>query len=348
MAAENFYAACSVDRAAEKRKDDAWLKERLSSESTIFLPMWKLNNLVAVPAEAGKAPVPVFWSVHEYAPFLASEKAPVPVFLGLMRNEDRAVFTIDLSDVAKEPPCPILDSKPYSWDSPTLSTAQHTFADLRTLGPLMDADNAALLGAARGLMAWASVSSHCSKCGSTTALTEAGHARECLSCKTKYYPRTDPAVIMLITCGEYCLLGRQHRWPPGRYSALAGFVEPGESLEDAVTRESWEEASIKIERPTIQYHSSQPWPFPCSLMIGFYARLPAVVPPPPPVADGEELEDCRWFHHSYIREQILQENDSNREATATTTGEHSDIKNFRLPGPYAIARRLVDDWLLSV
>jgi NAD+ diphosphatase len=162
----------------------------------------------------------------------------------------------------------------------------------------------------------------CSVCGEPTDAAEAGYVRICPSCGATHHPRTDPVVIMLVTDGDRVLLGRQARWPPGRYSALAGFVEPGETLEEAVAREVREEAGVEVRDP--HYVSSQPWPFPSSLMLGFTAEY----------AGGEaatrddELEDVRWFSRSEL--EVIRAGRSD---------------GLGLPPPIAIARRLIDGWL---
>jgi NAD+ diphosphatase len=179
-----------------------------------------------------------------------------------------------------------------------------------------------LLAHAAALLHWHRAHPRCSRCGAPTELTEAGYSRTCPACGAVHHPRTDPVVIMLVVDGDRALLGRQARWPPGRWSALAGFVEPGESLEEAVAREVREEADVRVD--AIAYRSSQPWPFPTSLMLGFTARY----------AGGEatardgELEGIRWF--------------SRRELDAM---RHGDAGGLFLPPPDAIARRLVDAWL---
>jgi NAD+ diphosphatase len=142
-------------------------------------------------------------------------------------------------------------------------------------------------------------------------------------CGAEHHPRTDPVVIMLVHDGDRALLGRQATWPSGRYSALAGFVEPGESLEEAVAREVLEETSVQVE--DVVYRSSQPWPFPASLMLGFFARYAGGEPT---VSDGE-LDDVRWF--------------SRAELEATVRGD----TDFHVPPPLAIARRLIDEWLAA-
>jgi NAD+ diphosphatase len=230
------------------------------------------------------------------------------VLLG--QEDETAVFALDLS--ALETP----------FDSLALDAAQYKFLDLRAFGALLDRRDGSLLAYAKAMMHWHSRHRFCGVCGSPTVPVEAGHVRHCTNaaCKTSHFPRTDPAVIMLVTDGENCLLGRQKIWPAGMYSTLAGFVEPGESLEEAVAREVYEEAGIEID--CVTYHSSQPWPFPASIMLGFHAAAKTR----DIRVDGAELEDARWFSRDWLRRT-------------------EDGPEFRKPRKDSIARRLLEDWL---
>lgn len=156
---------------------------------------------------------------------------------------------------------------------------------------LLPAEDAGLLGYARGMVLWRARHRFCGTCGATTLAAKGGHVLICTnpSCRHEHFPRTDPAIIVLVSDGERALLGRQASWPVGRYSTIAGFVEPGESLEDAVAREVFEETGIQVDQ--IEYHSSQPWPFPSSLMLGFTAHaLTTQIH-----RRDDELEDAQWF-----------------------------------------------------
>jgi len=185
---------------------------------------------------------------------------------------------------------------------------------LREAAARLSQEEGGIAAYAAGLLNWHRRHPHCSVCGARTAMAEAGHVRACPACGAQHHPRTDPVVIMLVTGGDRVLLGRQASWPAGRYSALAGFVEPGESLEEAVAREVREEAGVEIRAP--RYIASQPWPFPSSLMLGFFAEHASGEPH---VRDAE-LEDVRWF-------------------------ERGELADTVLPPPLAIARRLIDRWL---
>ena len=169
--------------------------------------------------------------------------------------------------------------------------------DLRTLaveGALPQAEIAALAHA-RSYLHWHAVNRFCGRCGGVVLPLRGGVSRKCQSCGTEHFPRVDPVVIMLAIDGERCLLGRQPRFVPGMYSALAGFLEPGETIEEAVRRETKEEAGIRIG--TVAYHSSQAWPFPSSLMIGCHAEAISTEVE----RDAAELEDCRWFEREEVR-----------------------------------------------
>lgn len=199
----------------------------------------------------------------------------------------------------------------------TLAPPGTVFEELRPLLPLQSPDEAQLLAYARALTVWRSRQRHCGVCGYPTEPRNAGHVLVCTnpSCKSEFFPRIDPAVIVLVTDGSQALLGRQASWPAGRYSALAGFVEPGESLEEAVSREVEEETGVQVRE--VNYFASQPWPFPASLMLGFHAYASAGE-----VRLDGELEDARWFRLDELR--------------AAPT--------ILLPPPHTIARRLIEAW----
>ena len=193
---------------------------------------------------------------------------------------------------------------------------------LRAAAAVLPHADAGLAAHAAALVNWHRRHRHCSVCGAPTAVADGGIVRRCASCGTDHHPRTDPVVIMLVTDGDRVLLGRQPTWPEGRYSALAGFVEPGESLEEAVAREVREEAGVEVGPP--EYVASQPWPFPSSLMLGFTA--PWVSGEPRRI--DEELEDVRWF---------------DRADVAAAVEEREGL--LGLPPRFAIARRLLETWL---
>jgi NAD+ diphosphatase len=196
--------------------------------------------------------------------------------------------------------------------------------DLRSLAVegALPPEHLGALAQARSLCNWHARHRFCSVCGNPTVVRNGGYRRDCPVCSAEHFPRTDPVVIMLSVDGERCLLGRQQRFAPGMYSCLAGFVEPGETIEDAVRRETAEEAGITVGR--VRYYSSQPWPFPSSLMIGCHAEALSTEVTP----DEAELEDCRWFPRS--------------EVLAMLAGEHA--QGIKCPPPIAIAHRLIRAW----
>lgn len=204
----------------------------------------------------------------------------------------------------------------------TLPTATAR-AEARAVLSLLGRGDAPLFAAALSLANWHLRHGFCAVCGSPSAIFRGGWARRCPSCNSEHYPRVDPVVIMLATHGDRLLLGRQPQYPPGRYSALAGFVEPGETFEAAVARELEEEAGIAVEG--VRYLASQPWPFPSSLMIGCTATALGEKL----TIDRDELDDARWFTHA--------------EVAAALAGDPS--ASFIAPPPFAIARTLLDHWL---
>jgi NAD+ diphosphatase len=195
-------------------------------------------------------------------------------------------------------------------------------AGLREAATELPADEAALAAYAGSLLSWHRRHRFCANCGRPTELADGGHERHCPACDAHHFPRIDPVVIVRVVGGERLLLGRQAHWPEGRFSVLAGFVEPGETLEEAVRREVREESSVAVTE--VGYVASQPWPFPSSLMIGFHAVADGTANPSP--GDGE-LSEVRWFERGEL------------EAAVAGSGD------LRLPPPYSISRRLIDGWL---
>jgi NAD+ diphosphatase len=300
MKAPNFYAAAGiVDRAGWRRKDPDWLAARLTDPESRFVPVWRSQNLVL--SLAGATPQAAFLQRHNVT---AEGEC---VLLGIV--EERAFFAVDLSHI--ETPLEALRG-----DLPL------EFTDLRRVGPLLARHEGSLLAYARGITYWHSRHRFCGVCGSATRSEEGGHVRRCTnpSCNAPHFPRTDPAVIMLVHDGDRCLLGRQRVWLAGMHSTLAGFVEPGESLEEAVAREVEEETAIRVDQ--VAYHSSQPWPFPASIMLGFHARARTTEIR----VDHSELQDARWFDRAFLL-------------------THQDDDEFRMPRRDSIARRLIEDWL---
>jgi NAD+ diphosphatase len=307
---QNFYSDNGLDRADRLRGDTDWLAARLADPSSRFVPLWRTQSLFDPPPEqepGSGGPRAVMLEAAEAAALIA--RGGERIFLGL-DGEDRAYFALDLS---------ALDSPDHE---PALA-GRGSFADLRSFGPLLPRGEGAILAYARGMIWWHGRHRFCGVCGARTESRQGGFQRLCSNpdCGVAHFPRTDPAVIMLVhDGGDRCVLGRQKVWPPGMHSTLAGFVEPGESLEQAVAREVEEEVGIAVGEVT--YHSSQPWPFPSSLMLGFYARTgdrELRIHP-------EELEGARWFEREFLLAS-------------------PEDESFRLPRRDSIARRLIEDWL---
>jgi NAD+ diphosphatase len=290
----NPYTGSPLDRASALRADDAAIQDVLSDPLTRFVPVWQSRSLFR-PLAQGE-PLALF------PPALGVGEHPW-AFLG--RAHGAAYVAVDLS--ALEDPLPALPG------------VAGEFADLRTVGPGLPADHMAVLAHARGLMHWRARHRFCGVCGAACVPEQAGNQMHCTGCGTQHFPRTDPAVIMLVHQGDRALLGHSARFPNRvMYSTLAGFVEPGESLEEAVAREVKEETGVDVG--AVRYHSSQPWPFPASIMLGFYAEAVSEEI----TIDPAELVHARWF----------------------TKAEIADPKahGFALPRADSIARRLIEDW----
>ncbi|HEU4700827.1 MAG TPA: NAD(+) diphosphatase [Gemmatimonadales bacterium] len=308
------YTGGRLDRAGARRHDAGWLAALRAHPAARVVPVWREKNLVADTAGAPRAA----WLPAPHAAALAPADAwPL---LGL--DGDTPVFALDLS---------ALDAERLAERVAALAPGAE-FVDLRQVGAAMAADDAALLAYARGLAAWHRRSGFCGACGNPTTVEQAGHMRRCTdpACKAEIYPRTDPAVIMLVErpagggAPAQCLLARHTRLPARVWSTLAGFVEPGESLEEAVAREVLEETGVRVGR--VAYRGSQPWPFPASLMVGYRARAETTAV----TLDRAELAEARWFTAAELAE----------------FGEWGDEgARARLPRRDSIARTLITDWV---
>jgi NAD+ diphosphatase len=322
MRPPNYYAHNEFERAGLRRRDPEWIRDSVLHPASVFVPVWRTQNLVieiegAEPRAAllaVEAVGSVLGGLDDVEERLAHGQI---VFLGV--HEERAHFALDVSAI--EAPLDAVRSPALA--AAGIAEAGVRFADLRQLAGRLERGEGALLAFARAMLFWHSRHRFCGVCGSPTRSEEAGHMRRCTDaeCHAMHFPRTDPAVIMLVVDGDRALLGRNKNFPlPGMYSTLAGFVEPGESLEGAVAREVREEAGIVVG--AVHYHSSQPWPFPANIMLGFYAEA---VSTEVSLDDGE-LADARWFERDWLL-------------------SHEDDDSFRLPRRDSIARRLIEDWL---
>lgn len=238
----NLLSGPYIDRVAHWRKDEARIRAALDDPNSVFVPVWRNQNLVRPGVQGVKA-----FMVADVRRTLQIDLGDV-VLLGTF--QERACFAVSLTT----PELP-------AFDEPVEPR------DLRAIAGELPPEEAGLLAYARAMLHWQERNRFCGRCGSVMRSLQAGHVQQCSSptCAVQVFPRIDPAIIVLVTDGERALLGRQASWPPGRYSTIAGFVEPGESLEDAVAREVLEETGVRIE--SVDYHSSQPWPFPSSLIL---------------------------------------------------------------------------------
>jgi NAD+ diphosphatase len=299
----NTFAGNPLNRVSDRRTDEAWLAERLADPSSLAIALWNGKPLV----ENGSEPKSV--QIAYLRASLAGELAggfERLAFMGLWK--ETAVFAVDLEGGADPAEGPL--------------SGLGRFEDLRAITPRLPATDAAILSTAKSLFEWRRRHKFCSACGQPSEVREGGWKRACPSCKGEHFPRTDPVVIMLPVFGERCLLGRQAIWPKGMFSALAGFLEPGESIEEACAREVMEESGLTAL--SVRYHSTQPWPYPSSLMIGLIAEVSDDQAAP----DQTELEEVRWFTRD--------------EAAALLKG---DLPGVFAPPPMAIAHTILKAWV---
>ncbi|WDD97813.1 NAD(+) diphosphatase [Thalassomonas actiniarum] len=303
------FSQMSLNRASSARKSKHWLLEQQNKADTVFLPVWRSLCLFEQDKLAE------FTREQAITGQLISQASNC-YFLGL--DGEQAVFVLDLSELSQK----LLDN---------LLTDKYQAKDFRSALPLITARQAPILAYGRALNHWHRQCQYCGYCGGKTLSLDGGHRRKCQSesCAKEHFPRTDPVVIMLV---EYqppggkakCLLAQHHNIPSKVVSTLAGFVDPGESLEEAVSREVFEEAGVVVDQVT--YMASQPWPFPNSLMIGFFARATS----DEINIDNDEIVDACWFSAEEI-------------STFDNWGDAGD--NYQLPRKESIARYLIDSWL---
>jgi NAD+ diphosphatase len=295
------FAGNALDRVSERREDAAWVAGLLDDPRTRMLPLRDLK--VAVDGAANLA---LGW--QPVAPWRGAIEAGAPVVL-LGLGDGRAHFAIDATDA----------------DGAHATGGE--LIDVRALAPSIAGPEAAILAEARSLVDWHARHRFCAQCGAPTAVAAAGWVRRCPACKASHFPRTDPVVIMLAVRGDRALLGRNRRRAGARFSCLAGFVEPGETLEEAVRREVREESGIRCGR--VRYVASQPWPFPSSLMMGFLAEaLTEDI-----AVDPEELAEARWFGRDELCEMV-----------ARAAAGPDDPTQVSVPPPLAIAHQICRRW----
>ena len=294
----NRFTAVRLNREVELRDNLQWVAETLKNPETRLVPLWRSRSLL----ERGQDDTMAVYLSPTDLP--ESDRIQPPTLLG--NDGEREYFAVSVTDSQKDV---ILTKFPAA-----------EFADLRRASIYMVAKHAGILAYARALHYWQHRHAFCGVCGNPNLLRSAGHRMVCSNeeCARESYPRIDPAIIVLVTHKDSCLLGRNAKWPPNQFSTLAGFVEPGESLEDAVVREVYEEVQLHLEN--IRYVSSQPWPFPASAMCGFYAESVDQC-----CSTSEEVEETRWFTVETLTQAVL-----NNEV--------------RLSPPVSIAFRLLADW----
>ncbi len=302
------FSGNTLDRASVRRADPAWLAEQWADPGARVLPLWQLRPLIVGAVRGAQQ---AGFVVPAVAQALAGPEAP-RVFLGL--DGQCPVFALDIS-AAEDP----------QERGPLAGLGE--FFELRALALRGDLppEELALCGAAKAMIDWHLRHGFCARCGAPTRLVDGGWRRRCAQCKADHFPRTDPVVIMLASAGERCLVGRGRHFPPGMFSALAGFLEPGETIEEGVRREILEEAGIVVGQ--VRYHASQPWAFPSSLMIGCLAEAQSEE-----IRLGDdELAEARWLEREEVR--------------ALLSGGRRE--GLFLPPPMAIAHHLLRAWAFA-
>jgi NAD+ diphosphatase len=302
------FAGSPLDRASEKRVDSNWVESRRRDPSSLILPMWRLEPFL-LGSEKSEPPVELGLIQPRIADSLAADDA-VCIFLGL--DGERAVFALDVSNAGDPANVGPLVGLGY-------------FRDARVAGSMVSIEHSAIIAQAKAMIDWHRRHGFCPVCGAQTQIMDAGYRRLCGKCNAEHFPRVDPVVIMLATHGDACLVGRGKQFPPRMFSALAGFVEPGETIEEAVRRELMEEASVKVGE--VSYCATQPWPFPSSLMIGCFAKAESR----DVKVDENELAEVRWLERSVARELI----------------DGKQVDGLRVPPPIAIAHHLIRTWALG-
>ncbi|PHY14010.1 NAD(+) diphosphatase [Caulobacter sp. B11] len=307
----NIFAGNPLDRASERRGDVAWIAEKLEDPQSLAIAVWNGKVLIedSPPPEEPVEGVPaatvqIAYLRADMAQELAGGQERL-LFLGLWK--DIAVFAVDLEGGADPAEGPL--------------QGLGRFEELRGVAAVMPPPDAGILATAKSMFEWRRKHRWCSACGQPSEVADGGWKRICPACKGEHFPRTDPVTIMLALHDGKCLLGRQAAWPPGMFSALAGFIEPGETIEEGCARELKEEAGLTATG--VRYHSSQPWPYPSSLMMGLLADVDSGEARP----DQTELEEVRWF--------------TKAEASALIRGE---LEGVFIPPPLAIAHQLIKAW----
>lgn len=292
----NAFARSPLDRAGHHRTDPAWLAETLANDQTLVVAFHEGKPFLF---EEGPA-LSVRW-LGGNAPAELGVKGGAVLFLGVDAQET-AHFAFEIAD-------------------PAALGDLGAFVEMRPAAPRLAFDTLPIIGTAKSIFDWHGRHRFCSNCGAPSEIAEAGWKRICPHCHAEHFPRVDPVCIMLPVIGDKCLLGRQRPWPRGMHSALAGFIEPGEAIEEAVARETLEEAGLKVRH--VRLHSTQPWPFPHSLMIGAICE----VEDDHEKVDEKELESVRWFTREEMRQML-----------------RGELPGYFCPPPFAIAHQLIKTW----
>ena len=297
------FAGNPLDRVSQRRQDAGWVASLLDDPETRVLPLHGLK-----PRIRHSSAVALDW--QNVAPWRSLiDDGNTLILLGM--REGRAYFALDAS--------------------PSAPDADGSAMDARSVAPMIDGGEAAILAEARSLIDWHARHRFCAQCGTPSVVASGGWVRHCPDCKAHHFPRVDPVVIMLAVKGDRCLLGRGRRRVGTRFSCLAGFMEPGETLEEAVRREVQEESGIQVGR--VRYLASQPWPFPSSLMMGFLAEaLTEEI-----TIDPDELAEARWFERDEVRAMVERSRSDDPVPGVVT-----------LPPPLAIGHQIARRWAFGI
>lgn len=298
---QNTFAGNPLDRASERRGDAEWMAAQLASPDSLGMALWNGKPFVEKTKDGG---CQIAYLPAKLVGELAGGNERL-LFMGLWK--ETAIFALDMEGAADPGAGPL--------------QGLGEFKDLRQVAMQLPPTEAAICATAKSMFEWRRRHGYCAACGQPSLAVDGGWKRKCPACEVEHFPRTDPVVIMLAYHGERCMLGRQEIWPAGMFSALAGFLEPGESIEEACARELAEEAGLRTRK--VRYHSTQPWPYPSSLMIGLLAEVEDDEGTP----DQTELSEVRWFTRAEARQLLA-----------------GQIEATFAPGPLAIAHQLIKAW----